>query len=108
MLVITNKSAPKRLKSAPRSSPHTPPPRCGALAHRPRCSAPMFKMARIGALWRALAQNKRFGVPNVYAECLCRMPNVCAECRIKSVQLSGQQQCACVHFSAHSYFKGKR
>ena len=54
-------------------------------------------LARIGALWRALAQNKRFGVPNV-----------CAECRIKSVQLSGQQQCACVHFSAHSYFKGKR
>ena len=97
MLVVTNKSAPKRLKSAPRSSPHTPPPRCGALAHRPRCSAPMFKMARIGALWRALAQNKRFGVPNV-----------CAECRIKSVQLSGQQQCACVHFSAHSYFKGKK
>jgi hypothetical protein len=86
MLVITNKSAPKRVKSAPRSSPHTPPPRCGALAHRPRCSAPMFKMARIGALWRALAQNKRFGVPNVYAECLClcRMSvpnqNVCAEC----------------------------
>jgi hypothetical protein len=25
MLVITNKNAPKRLKSAPRSSPHTPP-----------------------------------------------------------------------------------
>ena len=44
--------------------------------------------------------------------CLCRMSmpmsNVYAECRIKSVQLSGQQQCACVHFSAHSYFKGKR
>jgi len=56
MLVITNKSAPKRVKSAPRSSPHTPTPRCGALAHRPRCSAPMFKMARIGAHWRALAQ----------------------------------------------------
>ena len=56
MLVVTNKSAPKRLKSAPRSSPHTPTPRCGALAHRPRCSAPMFKMAHIGAHWRALAQ----------------------------------------------------
>ena len=41
----------------------------------------------------------RMSVPNVYAY---------AECRIKSVQLSGQQQCACVHFPAHSYFKGKK
>jgi len=57
MLVMTNKSAPKRLKSAPRSSPHTPPPRFGALAHRLRRCAPMFKIAHIGALWRTLAQN---------------------------------------------------
>ena len=57
MLVMTNINAPKRAKSALRFSPHTPPARCGALAHRPRCSAPMFQIAHYGALWRTLAQN---------------------------------------------------
>lgn len=60
MLVNANISAPNRPKSAPRSSPHTPPPRFGALAHRLRRCAPMFKIARIGAHWRALAQNLCF------------------------------------------------
>jgi hypothetical protein len=55
MLVITNISAPNRPKSAPRSSPHTPPPRFGALAHRLRRCAPMLRwraLAHIGAHWR--------------------------------------------------------
>ena len=54
---------------------------------------------------RSLAALRELGY---LVEIVLSVPNVCAECRIKSVQLSGQQQCACVHFSAHSYFKGKK
>jgi len=59
MLVITNISAPNRPKSAPRSSPHTPPPRFGALAHRLRRCAPMLRwraLAHIGAHWRKITK----------------------------------------------------
>jgi len=59
MLADTNKVAPKEEKSAPRNTPHTPPRGARALAHSPRECAPLFFIARIGAYWRALAQNNR-------------------------------------------------